>query len=524
MAINNIKLRIATHPDLVTVGVAIAWLTEDQNWIEVYNALNALNSGGALTPYAPATTYELNDFVSYSNNIWKYIGASPSAGNTPVVPSAFWELSSIGALTHLQNSDTFLSQGTADEVSAVVAAELINNQVISLDLLSFQNLYAAETLKKNRVYKITDQNEGWFIHTNDNAQPDRHGVALIRVPRYESVAIFGGWQMSPATFGLGVKVYWEQSVYNNLTGTNLATTPDVDVVNWAVIASTNNTYYKDEAVSVMFSRDFSLIQSLTDQDNNRSDNFFYQFLLGSIGNLYVYNNNFINAYGDTYQYSGLAFANNTVINSTLAAYNGNASNIEGNILKRAFITVNDSLLGGQPNIQANVFKNIALEFASTRDIQANSFELKPKLNQTPAIVMPDRDFIEEVVTPFDSTIVEELAFDGITKADIDDVFGEYKYLIGDIVLTSANVGELIDEFIFTNYSKGQRKRIYPAAGLSLDFSTIAVASVPSAGQFYSSSVATGYTLVGDNHDYIEIVDTFDFGAGVAFKIEIYINQ
>jgi len=523
MAINNIKLRIATHPDLVTVGVAIAWLTEDQNWIEVYNALNALNNGGALTPYAPATTYELNDFVSYSNNIWKYIGASPSAGNTPVVPSAFWELSSIGALTHLQNSDTFLAQGTADEVSAVDAAELINNQVISLDLFSFQNLYGAETLKKNRVYKITDQNEGWLIHTNDNAQPDRHGVALVRVPRYDSVAIFGGWQMSPATFGLGVKVYWQQSVYNHLTATNLVTPPDVDAVNWAVVASSNDTYYKDEAVSVMFSRDISLIQSLIDQDNNRSDNFFYQSLLGSIGNPYVTNNNFINAYGDTHQYSGLSFANNTVINSALAATNGNASSIEGNILERAFITINDSLLGGQPNLQANVFKNIALEFGFTRDIQSNSFELKPKLIQTPAIVMPDRDFIEEVVTPFDSTIVEELAFDGLTKADIDDIFGDYKYLIGDIVLTSANAGELIDEFIFTNYSKGQRKRIYPAAGLSLDFTTIAVASVQS-GEFYSDSAVAGYTLVGDNHDYIEIVDTFDFGSGVAFKIEIHINS
>lgn len=128
MAITDILLRTVSHADLTTKNAVITWEEEDQNFIEIYEALKALQNVDVslFEPYNAGTTYESGDYVSYDGNIYRFINVTPTAGITPGTDPLYWELASVGEFAHQQNYDQYLDFGGPNQVSAADLYALLN--------------------------------------------------------------------------------------------------------------------------------------------------------------------------------------------------------------------------------------------------------------------------------------------------------------------------------------------------------------------------------------------------------------
>lgn len=123
----GIILREETNPDLTTKNAELTFQELDENFIFIYEDLKALSGSGALPAWVVSTTYSQNVVVSYDGLIWKYVNVMPSAGVVPGSDPLFWVQLAPTELTHVQNSDTKLAEGTADEVSANEIRTFIDN-------------------------------------------------------------------------------------------------------------------------------------------------------------------------------------------------------------------------------------------------------------------------------------------------------------------------------------------------------------------------------------------------------------
>lgn len=109
-------LRITANPPYATKGATLSYSELDANLILIADCITALNqvppgSNLGIPAYSSGTEYSQGDFVTFGNNIWEYINAVPSTGNTPA-EGAFWSLRSAGIFAHLQNTDTGTNQNT----------------------------------------------------------------------------------------------------------------------------------------------------------------------------------------------------------------------------------------------------------------------------------------------------------------------------------------------------------------------------------------------------------------------------
>lgn len=127
VTLHTIILRIVEAEGYETKGSEISWAEEDNNFVVLANSIKELlelikaSSVGGVDDYNPAVEYSNTDpdtYVTYDNNTYRYIGASPSTGITPGTDESKWELVSSGAFTHQQNTDTALALGTEFEVTA----------------------------------------------------------------------------------------------------------------------------------------------------------------------------------------------------------------------------------------------------------------------------------------------------------------------------------------------------------------------------------------------------------------------
>lgn len=120
-AIDNILLRITANPPMIAPkGSVLTYAELDNNFILIFNALKAMGSGANLSPYNAGTVYDntIPTYVSYGGSIWQYVNAAPTAGVTPGTDIAYWVEVTIGSLAHVQNTDLYLNQGGAYEVTA----------------------------------------------------------------------------------------------------------------------------------------------------------------------------------------------------------------------------------------------------------------------------------------------------------------------------------------------------------------------------------------------------------------------
>ena len=161
---NGIKSRRIFNPMGLTGGITnvlSAGLEEWQDW----------------WCYSPGEEY----FVTWEQNIWKFIGTSGASEGTPptacyidVEPGtdgSVWELSSIGEVTHVQNTDYRLG-GYIFEFTDANIATYFNSATNTLDLISIStyNIYlfsqtAAITI--DQIIRNSENYEAYFVFTQD---------------------------------------------------------------------------------------------------------------------------------------------------------------------------------------------------------------------------------------------------------------------------------------------------------------------------------------------------------------------
>jgi hypothetical protein len=128
MAINSAGnvLRETNNPPLTNNNAPISGAQYDQNIINIYDDLVALNTGGDVDAYDNLKEYDnvTNQYVSYGSVVWQYINATATIGNTPT-EGAYWTQVPPSTLAHVRNKDTYLDKGGDNEVSASDLKKLV---------------------------------------------------------------------------------------------------------------------------------------------------------------------------------------------------------------------------------------------------------------------------------------------------------------------------------------------------------------------------------------------------------------
>lgn len=119
---DNLILRETTFPPLVNKNDFLNSAEFDANFINIYEDLVALCSTTGVIEFDEGTTYDdsINQFASFNGRLYRWIDPAPGAGVTPGTEGAseYWTEIFPTDLAHRKNSDEFLAEGTADEVSA----------------------------------------------------------------------------------------------------------------------------------------------------------------------------------------------------------------------------------------------------------------------------------------------------------------------------------------------------------------------------------------------------------------------
>lgn len=119
---DNLILRETTFPPLVNKNDFLNSAEFDANFINIYEDLVSLCSTTGVIEFDEGTTYDdsINQFASYNGRLYRWIDTAPGAGVTPGTEGAseYWTEIFPTDLAHRKNSDEFLAEGTADEVSA----------------------------------------------------------------------------------------------------------------------------------------------------------------------------------------------------------------------------------------------------------------------------------------------------------------------------------------------------------------------------------------------------------------------
>lgn len=242
MALQDLILRSESHSPLTTKGSELTYAELDGNFIELYDYLSAMNSGSGIAPYDNGTTYSGTEYVSYNGNIYVHISATSTTGVLPDSDITKWALTSIGALAHQQNKDSYLAFGSASQVSAVDLYDILNNQTINITYANFLTAKNGALLKPNRLYCITNVNSfldtgvytnsqiKLYIRTISNSQYSAKGFISFVAPKYDSFSVYD----YTYAYLVGDKVGYGLFVYECTNATSNGDSPDNDVANWTI--------------------------------------------------------------------------------------------------------------------------------------------------------------------------------------------------------------------------------------------------------------------------------------------------
>lgn len=337
-----------------TKGSPLTWTELDRNFEILIDELLSLQAAAvaSIAPYNPVTVYDPADtnYVSYLGNIYLFIGASPTSGVTPGTNPAVWQLSSIGALSHQQNTDTYLGAGTPYAINNVQLKTLYDNQIISATYSQVAATKALNALRSGYWYYCTDKFIMLKAVTN-NSFDEKNCILLARNPDYQNI---GGlmleastgdktcvWSASGTPWWTQVLIdfptsgsrqnkycIWKGSHYKSLTGTNTATEPDADATNWLVVAKTDPSYIiETESCWVNFATSMSI-----GRREDKRGNVILQGTNGDINEDFQFGNdkcylNYSQGELSNYRYQGHSFGNRvefphsiTVLNSGVATF------------------------------------------------------------------------------------------------------------------------------------------------------------------------------------------------------------
>lgn len=375
MAIQDIILRSSSHSPLTTKGSELTYTELDGNFIEIYDAVTSLNDISNIAPFDITATYSGTDYVSYNSNIYVHISATDTTGVLPDTDPTKWQLTSIGALAHQQNKDSYLAFGSASQVSASDLANIINYQVINVTYSAFMNLVNTSTLKINRLYCITDTNSHidnsnyvnssirLYIRTTSVNQYSNRGFISFVAPKYDTFSVYD----YTYAYLVGDKVGYGLFVYECVDATANGDTPNNDVANWQLKSPTSfPALYQTRFYDVDFFDSYGVFyfSKIYDKNNNTfGGNDFEIASIVSTGVNYnndidttsSWNNMFGNANG-VYSnkliqgsyisskggYSPVAIGSNCLVNSEIICDDFFNGNIYGNQLQKTKLNI----LGG----------------------------------------------------------------------------------------------------------------------------------------------------------------------------------
>lgn len=290
MALTDFIFRYITKAGYTTKGSELTWTELDENLEILVDELanNRSEAIGNVTPYSPTTLYTNTNptYVSYNGNIYEYVFAGSSVGQTPDVSPAYWTLVSNGKLTHQQNTDTYLALGTANQVSASDLKSLISDAYITGTRATIIGLRDSSQLKIGRLYYISDERislqavsvntlstQGLYIGYN----ADYQNASTQMLQASTNDCVWGSntsvwWTDILTTFPtsgsrIGKHCIYQGKHYTNLTGNNSATTPDSDATNWSLITPSSATYQR-EVDSVIYDIDLNRIMERRDKRGN----------------------------------------------------------------------------------------------------------------------------------------------------------------------------------------------------------------------------------------------------------------
>lgn len=401
MALQDLILRSESHSPLTTKGSELTYAELDGNFIELYDYLSAMNSGSGIAPYDNGTTYSGTEYVSYNGNIYVHISATSTTGVLPDSDITKWALTSIGALAHQQNKDSYLAFGSASQVSAVDLYDILNNQTINITYANFLTAKNSGTLKPNRLYCITNTNSfldtgvytnsqiKLYIRTISNSQYSAKGFISFVAPKYDSFSVYD----YTYAYLVGDKVGYGLFVYECTNATSNGDTPNNDVSNWTIKSYLSfPAYYTIKYFDVEWNDVGGTIYVNKVIDNFNNTFGANDFGNGNIASFQQIANNDIDTTSYFNNICGFAngvYSNKLINQSFINTKGGYTSNsIANNFLNKSSITCDEFILGNidQLNlVKTNIiipngdfvgtFTKLNIQFAdnTTLYVDANTF-------------------------------------------------------------------------------------------------------------------------------------------------------
>ena len=527
MAIQDLILRSESHPPLTTKGSELTYAELDGNFIELYDYLSGMNSASGIAPYDNLVTYSGTEYVSFDGNIYVHISATSTTGVFPDTDATKWELTSIGALAHQQNTDSYLAYGSASEVSAVDLSDIINNQIINITFANFNTAKSNGTLKVNRLYCITNANSfidtgayvnsqfKLYIRTIANNQYSCKGFISFVAPKYDTFSVYD----FTYPYVVGDLVGYGLFVYQCINDTTNGDTPNNATGDWTIKSYLSfPAYYSIRYYDIEWldSGGSIYINKVYDNYNNIFGT--QDFVNANIvNNDTTWNNDF-----DTLSYWNNVFGNvndgvfdNKLIKSFFSSKGGVAPNgLSNNVLIKSGIFLSGFMNG---DFYGNYLNNIQLTLDS--DFIGSLTNLNISFaNQTSLSVSDDTSVDGGYMNEQGSSITATIDITGTGGVvDLDslltyaDIYGVFQMDCG---------GDLIDYLLKANYFCP----IIIKPNTAHDNLTIKIYSLSGAtnNQLVSSQYSGNIDLYTDNGDFAVlekiIID------GVDLWNVTYINQ
>lgn len=344
--------RITNDARVTNLNSELTYTEGDDNLLYLLDQLDLLKDISGLTPYSPSSTYlgGVTYIVGYSGIAYLFISTSNQTGVTPLGNPLVWQPVSNAILLHQQNTDNYLAFGTANEVTASVAHELIYNQIISVSTTALITLVSSSTLKPNRTYFINDIDGGFpvFVKSISNSSISNEAKLMLRSP----LQTIEEWISDDdgASYIIDDVVVYGTWVYTNLTGSNTNNPPDVDNINWQVLGR-EITAYEDRWVSVSFgvqtnTNSLKFEEVHDPQINFKMDSYYF------FNNVFLYKNNKYDNY--TEKNSAIIATNYTGIFASNSAINGGTIIVVKGIGSISFVKVNHATFTHAERIDGSI--------------------------------------------------------------------------------------------------------------------------------------------------------------------------
>ena len=201
--LSNILLRQESD---VTAGTKGSTLTEkelDDNIKYLIRAAEELGESASsqFDAWDIAETYlsDITYYVSYDQNIYKFIGTSDSTGEQPDLYPAKWELTSQGELTHAQNTDLRLADYTFNFTDANISSyyNAVTKNVDIRTLEKTYNIFSFNITGGIEIDFITRNLSNLILLTfltDDNIINDNTGSSGIKLKNDETITLdTNGW-------------------------------------------------------------------------------------------------------------------------------------------------------------------------------------------------------------------------------------------------------------------------------------------------------------------------------------------